>query len=278
MSRTAISLAAIASALALMAVPASATARWVPPQRPRWYWQLTGRVNNSVDAAVYDLDGFETPRTEVTRLHGLGRHVVCYIDVGTWEKWRPDARRFPRSVLGRPNGWPGERWLDVRRMSVLKPIMRARLKMCKRKRFDAVEPDNIDGFEDHTGFRINGRQQLSYDDWIAGEAHRLGLAVFEKNDPKQARELEPHFDGVLDEQCNQYHECGSFRAYLAAGKPVLNAEYERSLYPGFCRADARLGIVGVLYGLALNGRVYRPCWTTSAPSVSHLPSRHAVGR
>jgi hypothetical protein len=42
---------------------------------------------------------------------------------------------------------------------------------------------------------------------------------------------------------------------------VLNAEYDRSLYAGFCDADARAGIMGVLYNLALDGRFYRPCWT-----------------
>jgi hypothetical protein len=41
---------------------------------------------------------------------------------------------------------------------------------------------------------------------------------------------------------------------------VLNAEYRRSLYPGFCSADERLGIMGALYDLALDGRLYRPCW------------------
>ena len=44
----------------------------------------------------------------------LGRKVVCYIDAGTWEDWRPDAAQFTTSLLGRSNGWPGERWLDVR--------------------------------------------------------------------------------------------------------------------------------------------------------------------
>jgi Glycoside-hydrolase family GH114 len=83
--------------------------------------------------------------------------------------------------------------------------------------------------------------------------------VFEKNDPEQARELEPHFDGVLDEQCNQYRECVAFRPYLRVGKPVLNAEYKRSLYPRFCVNDRRLGISGVLYGLSLDGRLFDPC-------------------
>jgi hypothetical protein len=244
------------------AAGAAPTARvhWRLPAHPTWYWQLQGTVDNSVAASIYDVDGFGTGAAEVARLHGLGRHVVCYIDVGTWENFRPDKGEFPKSVLGRPNGWPGERWLDIRRLSVLEPIMTARFRMCARKGFDAVEPDNMDGFENDTGFRITARQQLRYDEWVAGEVHSLGLAVLEKNDPEQAHALEPFFDGVLDEQCNQYQECGSFEPYLRAGKPVLNAEYQRSLYPGFCRADERAGVMGVLYGLALDGRVYRPCW------------------
>jgi hypothetical protein len=48
----------------------------------------------------------------------------------------------------------------------------------------------------------------------------LGMAVLQKNDPDQAAKLEPYFDGVLDEQCNQYAECSSYQPYLAAGKPI----------------------------------------------------------
>jgi hypothetical protein len=250
---------AAAGVAAAVAAPAAPT-HWRPPAHPTWYWQLQGTIDNSVAASIYDVDGFETSAAEVARLHALGRHVVCYIDVGTWEDFRPDKGEFPKSVLGRPNGWPGERWLDIRRLSVLEPIMTARFRMCARKHFDAVEPDNMDGFENDTGFHITARLQLRYDDWVADEVHSLGMAVLEKNDPEQARALEPFFDGVLDEQCNQYQECGSFEPYLRAGKPVLNAEYQRSLYPGFCRADEHAGIMGALYGLALDGRVYRPCW------------------
>ena len=264
MIRAAIALVAgvcitVGAALAF-AAPYRSSAHWIPPPHPTWYWQLQGAINNSEPASVYDVDGFETSAAEVARLHALGKHVVCYIDVGTWENFRPDKAKFPRSVLGKPNGWPGERWLDVRRLSVLEPIMSARFRICARKHFDAVEPDNIDGYENDTGFPITARQQLRYDEWVANEVHSLGLAVLQKNDPEQARALEPYFDGVLDEQCNQYQECSSFKPYLTVGKPVLNAEYRRSLYPGFCSADERLGIMGALYDLALDGRLYRPCW------------------
>jgi hypothetical protein len=231
---------------------------WRPAAHLTWYWQLQGRVRmENVD--VTDMDGFDNGAAEVRRMHARGQHVICYVDVGSWERWRPDARTFPLAVRGKSNGWPGERWLDVRQLSVLEPIMRARFAMCARKGFDAVEPDNMDGFENPTGFRITAAQQLTYDRWVARAVHRLGLAVFEKNDPEQAAKLQPSFDGVLDEQCNQYHECAAFRPYLRAGKPVLNAEYQRSLYPGFCTNDARLGISGVLYALELNGTLFKPC-------------------
>jgi hypothetical protein len=63
--------------------------------------------------------------------------------VGTAERFRPDYARFPHSVLGRPNGWPGERWLDIRSLSVLEPIMTERFQMCREKGFDAIKPDDI---------------------------------------------------------------------------------------------------------------------------------------
>ena len=239
---------------------ATAQAQWTPPAHLTWYWQLTGNVNWSYNVAAYDVDGFETTAAQVSALHAAGKHAICYIDVGTWEKFRPDAGEFPRSVLGRGNGWPGERWLDIRRLSVLEPLMRARIEMCAHKGFDALEPDNIDGYSNHTGFPLTAREQLSYDEWVAHEAHSVGLAVFEKNDPEQARQLEPYFDGVLDEQCNQYSECSSFKPYLAAGKPVLDAEYVLPT-SRFCSADARLGIMGAVYALDLNGSKFEPCWS-----------------
>jgi len=252
-------------ALSFIVAPLAIARGWVAakppalPAHPTWYWQLSGRIDNGHRATIYDVDGFDTSTAEVARLHRLSRFVVCYIDVGTWEQFRPDAGRFPRSLLGRSNGWPGERWLDIHRLHELDPIMRARFEMCARKHFDAVEPDNIDGYANRSGFPITAREQLRYDEWVAGAVHALGLAVLQKNDPGQARALEAHFDGVLDEQCNQYHECGAFEPYLTAGKPVLDAEYKRSLYPAFCANDARLGIAGVLYGPSLDGRLYRPC-------------------
>jgi hypothetical protein len=233
---------------------------WAPPRHLTWYWQLQGTVNNSQPVAAYDIDGFDNTAAEVATLHAQGKHVICYIDAGTYEPGRPDASRFPPSSMGAAvEGWPGERWLDVRALSTLEPIMSARFAMCREKGFDAVEPDNIDGYSNNTGFPLTAQQQLTYNEWIAGEAHSLGLAVFQKNDGEQTGQLQSHFDGALNEQCNQYSECASFQPYLAAGKPVLNAEYGLST-SSFCAADNAAGIMGARYSLALNGSTFEPCW------------------
>jgi hypothetical protein len=245
--------------LCTAAAAPAAPPHWKLPAHPTWYWQLQGRINNALPTAVYDVDGFDTSAQEVARLHAHGKHVVCYVDVGTWENWRPDAKRFPQSVLGKPNGWPGERWLDIRQVVVRQIMARRFRQQCQRKAFDALEPDNIDGYQNGTGFPLTAHDQLSYDEWVAAQAHSLGLAVLQKNDVGQSRQLEPHFDGVLAEQCNQYHECKSYGPYLAAGKPVMDAEYSlpRS---HFCTRDQALGVMAARYNLALNGRVFRPCW------------------
>ncbi len=238
---------------------AAAAGWWTPPQQLTWYWQLQGAIDNAQPVAAYDVDAFETSAAEVASLHAEGKHVICYVDVGTAESFRLDYSSFPASVLGRSNGWPGERWLDIRRLRIVEPIMAARFQICREKGFDAVEPDNIEAYANRSGFPISARQQLIFNEWVATEAHTLGMAVLQKNDSEQSTTLEPYFDGALSEQCNQYRECANFDVYLSAGKPVLNAEYQRQPKQ-FCAADNAAGIMGARFNLALNGVRFEPCW------------------
>jgi hypothetical protein len=252
--------AAVAMLLAAgLAGTAHASGWWTPPAHPTWYWQLTGKIDNEQPVAVYDIDGFENTAAEVAVLHAQGKHVICYVDVGTAENFRPDYSEFPASVLGRSNGWPGEKWLDIRQLSVLEPIMTARFQMCREKGFDAVEPDNMEAYANKSGFPLTAAEQLTYNDWVAAEVHSLGMAVLQKNDGEQSAQQEPDFDGALSEQCNQYEECGLFEPYLAAGKPVLNAEYHRAT-KRFCASDEAAGIMGARFNVALDGKRFQPCW------------------
>ena len=164
---------------------------------------------------------------------------MCYLDAGTWENWRPDAADFPKRIRGRTNGWPGERWLDIRRLDVLAPIMRARLDRCARKGFDGVEFDNVDGYANRTGFPLTGADQLRYNVWLANAAHRRGLSAALKNDLGQVTRLLAYFDYALDEQCFQYHECDTLKPFVSAGKAVFEVEYKLAR-SSFCPEARRL--------------------------------------
>ncbi len=221
-------------------------------------------MNNNVPVDAYDIDGFEASQLEVDALHNKGIHVICYIDVGTYEPFRPDAESFPASVQGSSvEGFTEEKWLDVRQLSTLEPIMAQRIQMCKEKGFDAVEPDNIDGWENDTGFPLTAADSNTYDEWVAGEVHAQGMAVFQKNDGEQTNVLDSSFDGAVSEQCNEFNECSNFEPYLAKGEPVLNAEYNVAT-SAFCPSDLATGIEGARFGINLDGAVFEPCWASPA--------------
>lgn len=211
----------------LPVVTSSPSIIWRPPLDTTWQWQLTGLpIVTTIEAQMYDIDLFDNDARVVAELHALGRHVVCYVNAGAWENWRPDAGQFPPEVLGNPyQGWPGERWLDIRRIDVIGPIMRARFDQCRAKGFDALEPDNIDGYEADTGFPLTYQDQLTYNLWLAEEAHARGLSIAMKNDGGQIADLLPHYDWALLEDCFYQGWCEQFSPFVTAGKAVFAAEY-----------------------------------------------------
>ena len=142
----------------LVADPVACPGCWHPALKVSWQWQLQNppKAGALLDVKMYDVDGFEASKSLIAAMHSKGIKAVCYISAGSWEKYRPDANDFPASVLGRSNGWPGEKWLDIRKRKILKPIMRARMDICRRKGFDAIEFDNVDGYQNATGFPLTG--------------------------------------------------------------------------------------------------------------------------
>jgi hypothetical protein len=214
--------------------PSAVGPRWVPEVGTTWQYQLQGEVDTSVDAQIYDVDLFDVDATLVEELHRDGRNVICYVNAGAFENWRPDASRFPPEIVGEPlEDWRGEAWLDVRRLDVLEPIMAARFDLCRDKGFDAVDPDNIDGYLQNTGFPLTAEDQLRYNRMLARLAHERSLGVGLKNDVDQIEELVADFDFAVNESCVAEGECESLLPFIAAGKAVLHVEYELPA-AGFC--------------------------------------------
>lgn len=213
------------SSTAVDLAPAERGAIWRPQPGTTWQWQLTGTIDTTVDAAVYGVDLFDAPRNVIDHLHADGRKVICYFSAGTFEDWRPDAEAFPPDARGHATaGWPGERWLDTRHAAV-REIMRRRLDLAVAKRCDAVEPDNVDGYQNTPGFPLTPATQLDYNRFLATEAHRRGLSIGLKNDVEQIGALVDSFDWALVEECARYSECAALAPFVAAGKAVLHCEY-----------------------------------------------------
>lgn len=231
---------------------------WTPSPTDSWQYQLSGRVDTTVDADVFDVDAFSTRVSVVRTLHDAGRHALCYVDAGSWETYRPDARSYPKSIIGYVvPGWPQERWVDIRRLDLLRPILRARLDLCAAKGFDGVEFDWVDSYLQKTGFAITRGDQLRFDRWLAKAAHARGLAVGLKNALPLIPDLVGTYDFAINEQCFQYDECTRYRPFLDAGKAVFNVEYDIAR-SAFCGRAAALGIVAMRKHLAL-GAWRRAC-------------------
>jgi len=192
-----------------------------------WQIQYSGQLDLSLDVDVYNLDLFEVTPEDIAGLHTRGIYVMCYFSAGSWEDWRPDANRFSEEIIGNDyEGWPGEKWLDVRAVNALAPIMEARIKLAAEKGCDGVDPDNVNGYENETGFPISYTDQLNFNIWLSKTAHAFNLDIGLKNDLNQIKDLLSYFDWVLNEECFSYNECEPLSPFYEADKPVFVIEYE----------------------------------------------------
>jgi hypothetical protein len=286
---------------AAMTAPARPASWWHPTDSgpddgPEFQWELghplnlrlasdtgSGAVNSlgerSGATTVYDIDAIINPASTVTALHKLGDRAICYIEVGaagnyysaagehlkvTYYRQLSRAHDLGAAVPGYP-----ERYLNVNAPSTVTIIKAMISQQCSAKRFDAVEPDIDDSYTDTTGFAITEADDIRYDLALAAYAHSRGLAWAQKNgdnDPEFSKELEPHADFLLDEECRYYQTCGIVAApYTHARKLVLDAEYVADWGPSvpadlrkFCPADSMSHVDGTLFTAALAGQ-RNPC-------------------
>ena len=103
--------------------------------------------------------------------------------------------------------------------------MLARLDRAAERGCDGVEPDNVDGYTNESGFSLSACDQLDFNRFLAREAHARGLSVGLKNDLDQVTQLVGDFDWALNEQCFEFDECGGYAPWIADGKAVFQVEY-----------------------------------------------------
>ena len=264
----------LGASLGVMVPSAGAKTMWIPAQGLHWQYQLQGKLKTNlcvvprsgghcVRPNVYDIDLYApngvTPNTaSVTAIHAIGAHAVCYVDAGTWENFRPDAGLYPASVKGLSNGWPGERWLDIRATGVLIPIITKRVAKCAAAGFDAVDFDNVDGYQNTTGFPLTATDQLTFNEDLAALAHSYGMSVGLKNDLPQLGQLESTFDFAVNEQCAQFNECDAYDGWTAAGKAVVEVEY-RAKPARYCPSATLHRRDAMQKSLALRAKPWKPC-------------------
>lgn len=193
----------------------------------------------------------ETSASVIEGLHDDGLRVVCYLSAGSWEPYRSDAADFPSSLLGEAyEGFEDERWFDIR-SAALRPLLTARIERAAEKGCDAVDPDNVNGFENDTGFPLTALDQLVFNRWLFAEVHDHGMAVGLKNDLAQAAELVDEVEFQVNEECIQYDDCADLSVFTDAHKPVWSIEYSGAP-SSVCAEAERLGFATWIKDLTLS--------------------------
>lgn len=228
------------------------------PAGTSFHLQLQGTVKLDLAAKLYDIDLYDTTEASIAALKGQGKIVICYFSAGSYEDWRIDAALFPKVALGNNlDGWPGEKWLDVRNAGVRK-IMSDRMGLAKKKGCDGVDPDNVDGYTNTPGFPLTIADQIDYNKFLATDAHSKGLLIGLKNATDQVTALVNYYDFSIVESCNVYNECGRYSPFVAQNKAVFLAEYT-TYSTKICDSTRALNFTTTFFNRELDGKLIRPC-------------------
>lgn len=292
---------------------------WKPPQNTKWQWVLNGVVDNSTSELarfdMYDIDmqdavpadttqevvwpnGYRKTITwkkgkqnpgKIAQLKATGKKVICYMDTGAFEDYRPDASLFPgkwgksndrkasvdgggqdiwgtgqipyegppqynnMDVVGGDSSdssgqsFSGEYWLDQRESAwrdIWGPIIWARLDLAKKLGCDGVEGDQNNAYGNDTTFGAIEAISLRLYREVYYQTHLRGLTVISKNGLELTSQqiTEPGAsaisyctpglcvpDGILNEECAQYNECGSLDTATTKGMWVGQVEYKGTI-------------------------------------------------
>jgi len=161
---------------------------------------------------------------------------MCYFSGGGSESWRPDYKSIKQSDMGdtMPK-WPGEHYLNLRSPTVWK-FMQNRVKMAYDKGCDALDPDNLDPFNDDFqrggGFKppLVEADSVEFVKKLSAEARRYGMSMGLKNAEELLPNVTQYIHFAVNEECATYERgCKQYEPLLRAGKPVFHFEYVKIL-------------------------------------------------
>jgi hypothetical protein len=235
----------------------AAGATWYkPPSKVFWQWQLDFFTFNTsalepaqakVPVSFYDIDLTKHSTDAIAQMKEAGYKMACYFEAGTYVGTRPWANLYNKGScteaelgeqvcgdLGLPYEAPytDELWVNVSSPS-LRAVMTEILDEAKAQGCDMVEPDNVQGHEEDSGYntgfyqctkynpaaqsasmsvvyKMNGDcptcactkdydQWLDFNKFLAAEAHKRGMGILLKNNLYQATALKDCHDGLLSE-------------------------------------------------------------------------------
>ncbi|KAH7239536.1 glycoside hydrolase superfamily [Fusarium tricinctum] len=179
------------------------------------------------DVEIFDLDLYDNDASTFTALKKLGKKVICYFSAGSYENWRDDKEYFHEADLGKPlDGWPGERWLNVSSPNV-RSIMKKRIEMAAKKGCDAIDPDNVDGFQNNNGLKLTQNDTVNFVKFLSETAASFNMSTGLKNAGSVISEVISDVHFSVNEQCVEYSECDTFAPFIDRGKPVFHIEYPK---------------------------------------------------
>jgi len=185
-----------------------------------------------VNADIWNVDLMDTPKETIQALHEKGRRVTCYLSAGGSESWRSDFNQILPSDMGdvMPK-WQGERWLNIRSPTVWSFVQK-RVRLAYEKGCDAIDPDNVDAFNDDFdrggGFtpKLTEADSVEFVRKLADEIHRYGMAMGLKNAETLLPNVTDSIQFAVNEECTTYEEgCKQYTNFIQTGKPVFHLEY-----------------------------------------------------
>ena len=152
------------------------------------------------------------------------------------------------------DGFPNERFVDIRHIEALLPIIAARLDLAVSKGCDGIEPDLDDTYNGYdTGFTSTMQDQLAFNRAVADAAHARGLSIGLKNgasdDGEFERAMVEFTDWALNEECNTFDECAGYSVFVDNDKAVFQVEYispDGTQVADFCPQDNAANFDGLL--------------------------------